>query len=255
MTNHRLRGAILNAEMSASALAEAVGVDTKSVARWVTEDRVPYPITRVRVARALDQQETYLWPSLLDAPNATDVAAAELDRIWPTRSAISSETWHALFSRATRQIDIMVYAGAFLIETLDLADVVRYKASAGTEVRVLIGDPDSSAVKCRAAELSLPWLPERCRSTARCLEPACHQAGVTVRLHGTTHYASHFRFDDVVLVNTHAFGVWSCQSPVLQLQGPGTGGLFDFYAGAFERAWTATSSSERSELGMGLVSG
>ncbi len=81
------------------------------------------------------------------------MAAAELDRIWPTRSAISSETWHALFSRATRQIDILVYAGAFLIETLDLADVLQYKAAAGTEVRVLVGDPESAAVRSRAAEL------------------------------------------------------------------------------------------------------
>jgi len=242
MTNHRLRGAMLNAEMSAAALAEAVEVDAKSVARWITEDRIPYPMTRVRVSRVLDQQETFLWPSLLQASNAPDVAAAELDRIWPTRSAISSETWHALFSRATRKIDILVYAGAFLIETLDLADVLRYKAASGTEVRVLVGDPESAAVQSRAAELSLPWLPERCRSTARCLEPARNEAGLTVRIHGTTYYASHFRFDDVVLVNTHAFGVWSCQSPVLQLQRASTSGLFDLHVGAFENVWAETSS-------------
>jgi len=250
MTNHRLRGAMLNAEMSAAALAEAVGVDAKSVARWITEDRFPYPMTRGRVSRVLDQQETFLWPSLLQASNASDVAAAELDRIWPTRSAISSETWHALFSRATRKIDILVYAGAFLIETLDLADVLQYKAASGTEVRVLVGDPESAAVHSRAAELSLPWLPERCRSTARCLEPASNEAGVTVRLHGTTYYASHFRFDDIVLVNTHAFGVWSCQSPVLQLQRSSTSGLFDLHVGAFENVWSEASlrtawSSER----------
>jgi hypothetical protein len=231
MANHRLRGAMLNAEVSAAALAEAVGVDVKSVTRWITEDRIPYPATRVRVSRVLDHQESYLWPALINTPTAAEMAVAELDRIWPTRSAISSETWHALFSRAKRQIDILVYAGAFLIETLDLVDIVQHKAAAGAEVRVLIGDPESAAVRSRAVELSLPWLPERCRSTARCLKPACHQAGVNIRLHGTTHYASHFRFDDVVLVNTHAFGVWSCQSPVLQLQRPGTGGLFDFYAG------------------------
>ena len=71
MTNHRLRGAMLNAEVSAAALAEAVGVDTKSVARWITEDRVPYPMTRVRVSRALDQQETFLWPSLIQGTECT----------------------------------------------------------------------------------------------------------------------------------------------------------------------------------------
>lgn len=242
MTNHRLRGAMLNAEMSTVDLAEAVEVDAKSVVRWIAEDRIPYPMTRVRVSRVLDQQETFLWPSLLQASNSSDVAAAELDRVWRTRSSISSETWHALFSRATRRIDILVYAGAFLIETLDLADVLEYKAASGTEVRVLVGDPESAAVQSRAIELSLPWLPERCRTTARCLEPARDRAGLTVRLHGTTYYASHFRFDDVVLVNTHAYGVWSCQSPVIQLQRASTNGLFDHYVGAFESAWSETSS-------------
>ena len=52
------------------------------------------------------------------------MAVGEIDQVWPTRSTISTETWHALFSGATRQLDILVYAGAFLIETLDLADVL-----------------------------------------------------------------------------------------------------------------------------------
>lgn len=229
---------MLNAELSVNQLAEAVEVDPKSVSRWISEDRVPYPLTRGRVARVLDQQETYLWPALLDMPNVAGSVGVELDRIWPTRSSISSEIWHALFSRATKRLDILVYAGAFLIETLDLVDVLQYKASTGTEVRVLVGDPSSAAVQARAAELSVPWLPERCRSTARCLEPTSSQPGVEVRLHGTTHYASHFRFDDVLLVNTHAFGVWSCQSPVFQFQSAGAGGgLFESQVCVFESVW------------------
>lgn len=228
---------MLNAELSVNQLAAAAEVDPKSVSRWIGEDRVPYPLTRVRVARVLDQHETFLWPALLDMPSAAGSATVELDRIWPTRSSISSETWHALFSRASKQIDILVYAGAFLIESLDLVDVLQYKASTGTEIRVLVGDPSSPAVQARAAELSLPWLPERCRTTARVLGPTT-QAGVGVRTHGSTYYASHFRFDDVLLVNAHAFGVWSCQSPVLQFQRAGTGGgLFEYQVCVFESAW------------------
>ena len=137
-----------------------------------------------------------------------------------------------------------MYAGAFLIETLDLPDILQYKAASGTEVRVLVGDPESAAVRSRAVELGLPWLPERCRSTARCLAPAVDAGGVTVRQHATTYYASHFRFDDVVLVNTHAYGVWSCQSPVLQLRQTNSNGLFETYAGAFEQAWGSVPSTE-----------
>ena len=43
--------------------------------------------------------------------------------------------------RATKQLDILVYAGAFLIETLDLADVLAWKTAKGTRIRVLVGDP------------------------------------------------------------------------------------------------------------------
>lgn len=230
---------MLNADVSASALAAAVGVDVKSVARWITEDRVPYPATRVRVAGVLNQHETFLWPALLKAPDACEVALAELDRIWPTRSSVSSETWHALFNRATSQLDILVYAGGFLIETLDLADVLRWKGSNGTTIRVLIGDPESAAVRMRAAEVSLSWLPERCRTTVKYLDDVRYEPGMAVRTHGTTLYASQFRFDDTLLVNVHAFGAWACHSPVYQLQRCASGRLFDFYAGAFERAWNS----------------
>ena len=245
---------MLNAEMTAPALAALVEVDVKSVTRWIAEDRIPYPVTRIKVARALHQEETFLWPAVLEAPDACAVAAAEVERIWPTRSAISTETWHTFFSKATSQLDILVYAGAFLIETLDLADVLQWKASAGTRVRVLVGDPGSAGVQARAAELSLDWLPERCRSTMEYLRAISRVPGVHVRPHGTTHYASLFRFDETLLANVHVFGVWACHSPVYQLRRSSSGSLFDFYSASFERAWrtscdgpgvAASSATER----------
>lgn len=226
---------MLNAGMTPAALAAAVEVDTKSVARWVSEDRLPYPVTRVKVAQVLHQEETFLWPTLLQDTEACSAAAAEIERVWSTRSSISSETWHALFSQATQQLDILVYAGAFLIETLDLADVLEWKASAGTKVRVLVGDPESPAVQLRATELSLDWLPERCGTTLNYLQ---HVGGIAVRPHRAAHYASLYRFDDIVLANVHAFGMWSCHSPVLQLRRTCSGRLFDFYARSFEHVWT-----------------
>ena len=70
MTNQRLRGAMLNAGLTAAALADAVQVDPKSVGRWMAEDRVPHPVTRQKVAAVLQQQETFLWPTLLVDPDA-----------------------------------------------------------------------------------------------------------------------------------------------------------------------------------------
>jgi hypothetical protein len=239
VTNQRLRGALLNAGLTPAALADAVQVDVKSVMRWIAEERIPYPVTRVKVAHVLHQEATFLWPALIQDGEACTVAATEIERVWPTRSSISSETWHALFSKATQQFDILVYAGAFLIEALDLADVLKWKVSNGARVRVLVGDPQSEAVGIRAAELSLEWLPQRCNSTLNYLRQV---NGIGVRPHGASHYASLFRFDDLLLANTHAYGIWACHSPVLQLHRSSSGMLFDFYASSFDNAWRRSGS-------------
>src|SRR4051794_26626010 len=108
--------------MTAAALADVVQVDPKSVSRWLAEDRVPHQVTRQRVAAILQQEETFLWPTLLvdsEADVGASAVPAEIERVWPMRCTISSETWHELFTGATRQLDILVYAGAFLIEALD----------------------------------------------------------------------------------------------------------------------------------------
>lgn len=237
MKNLRLRGAMLSAGLTTVGLAAAVEVDAKSVTRWLTENRVPHPVTRIRVARVLDQQEIYLWPALLQPSGAARCGEIDGEQVWSARSVISSETWHALFTKATAELDIQVYAGVFLIETLDLADVLTWKASRGTRIRVLVGDPDSAAVRRRAAELSADRLPERCRSM---LDYVRRVDGIQVRTHGTSHYVSIFRFDDTLLANPHSFAALACHSPVHQLQRWPSGELFDYWVGAFERTWIAS---------------
>ena len=82
-------------------------------------------------------------------------------------------------------------------------------------IRVLVGAPDSPAVRMRAAELSLDCLLSRCGSTLRILRAVL---GINVRPHQAVAYASPFRFDDNLLANTHAAGLWVCHSPVMQLR-------------------------------------
>lgn len=226
---------MLHAGLTAAALADAAQVDPKSVGRWLIEDRIPHPVTRHKVASILQEQETFLWPTLLvESEDDCAMAIGEIDQVWPARSMISTETWHGLFSGATRRLDILVYAGAFLVETLDLADVLAWKAATGTRIRILVANPDSQAVRLRAAELSLDWLPGRCASTMRYLQPV---GGIELRQHAAIHYASLFRFDDTLLANTHAAGVWACHSPVLHLRRTPSTALFEFYLRSFETIW------------------
>src|SRR4051812_29248795 len=63
--NQRLRNALATTGLTPAVLAERVGVDPKSVERWITQDRLPHPTTRASVAQTLGQDETYFWPALL----------------------------------------------------------------------------------------------------------------------------------------------------------------------------------------------
>ena len=170
MTNHRLRNAMAAAELTNARLAEQVGVDTKSVERWVTQGRQPHPTTRGRVARVLGFEETYLWPALLTSSRGLGASQSELVQLWPTRNEVPADVWRTLISRAERRMEILVYAGGFLVETFQLVDLMRAKSELGAEVRILIGDASCEAVRARGAEEGLPTLPQRCQSDAGVLE-------------------------------------------------------------------------------------
>ena len=64
MANERLRAGLAAAGMTSAGLAEQIGVDPKSVERWVQLDRVPHRVNRQKVAALLRRDEAYLWSSV-----------------------------------------------------------------------------------------------------------------------------------------------------------------------------------------------
>ncbi|MFD4404362.1 XRE family transcriptional regulator [Nocardia sp. NPDC058499] len=237
MTNERLRGAMAAANFTKNGLAEQLKISTKTVERWITQDRCPHPGLRLKVARALDRDETYLWPELLAGSRSTTATLSELVEIWPTRPEVPHEVWRSLMKQAGDHIDVLVYAGGFLVESLDFVNVVRTKAHAGVQVRILLGESDSPEVKARAREEGLPSLPQRCQSTLEYLRETMNQPMVDIRTHRTTLYNSIYRFGDSMLVNTHSYGAYAAKSPVQHLQKVPGGRLFSYYLDSFEAAW------------------
>jgi len=74
------------------------------------------------------------------------------------------------------------------------------------------------------------------------LRPAFRSASVEVRLHSTVLYNSIYRFDNDILVNSHAYGAPAAQSPVLHYRRFDGGRVFNHYLASFERVWaTATT--------------
>ncbi|AHH17644.1 hypothetical protein NONO_c28520 [Nocardia nova SH22a] len=237
MPNERLRGAMAAADVTKRALAERVEVNVKTVERWLTQGRRPHPGLRLAVARELGRDETYLWPELLADGRAAAASLSEIVQIWPTRPRVPHEVWHALMRQASSRIDVLVYAGGFLVESLDFVNIVRTKASANVWIRILLGEHESPEVMARAREEGLPSLPQRCRSTLEYLWETMSSPMVDIRTHRTPLYNSIYRFDDSMLVNTHSYGAYAARSPVQHLQRVPGGQLFDYYLDSFEAVW------------------
>lgn len=225
------------ARLTKYALAEQLQVNVKTVERWITQNRRPHPGLRLAVARALDRDETYLWPELLSEDRAARASLSEIVQIWPTRPTVPHDVWRSLMLRAANHIDVLVYAGGFLVESLDFVNVVRAKAAAHVEIRVLLGEAESPEVIARAREEGLRSLPERCRSTLEYLRETMSSPMVDIRTHRTPLYNSIYRFDDSMLVNTHSYGAYAAKSPVQHLQRVPGGHLFDYYRSSFEAVW------------------
>lgn len=225
------------ANLTKHALAERLEINVKTVERWITQGRCPHPGLRLAAARELGRDETYLWPELLASSRAATASLSEIVQIWPTRSEVPHEVWRSLMRQATNRIDVLVYAGGFLVESLDFVDVVRSKAAADVVVRILLGESDSPEVIARSREEGLPSLPQRCRSTLEYLWKTTSSPMVDIRTHRTPLYNSIYRFDDSMLVNTHSYGAYAARSPVQHLQRVPGGHLFGYYSESFDAVW------------------
>lgn len=237
MPNQRLRNALAARRMTTTTLADDVGVDQKSVERWITQDRTPHPITRAAVSQALGNDETYFWPSLLGTRQSRDATGNELVQIWPTRNLVPGDVWQSLLDQANDEVCILVYAGSFLFEAYDLVETIRAKAAAGTRFKILVGDGGCEAVRVRSLEEGRAAIGDRCRSSLEYISVVAGVENVEIRTHRTTLYVSIFQFDESMLINNHTYGSFATHSPVMHLRKVGGGQLFNFYADSFDRVW------------------
>jgi hypothetical protein len=239
VANERLRSCIAGARLTIPDVAAQVGVDPKTVERWIILGRVPHRSHRWATASLLGTDEAYLWPEVMDDARTQLTSAAELVTLYPNRGAVPGELWHSLVDGATNHIDILVFSGLFLPDGYpEVARVLAAKAEQGIKVRLAFGDPDSEAVRLRGEEERIgDGMAARIRLSLVYLQDALRAPGVEVRFHGTTLYNSIYRFDDDALVNAHVYGAPAAHSPVLHLRRLPGGLLFDHYLASFERVW------------------
>ena len=239
MANERLRSTIAATGHSYESVASKVGVDPKTVERWVSRGRPPHRKHRWATAQLLDVDEAYLWPVVLKDPLTQAASEAEFVHLYPTRGSVPIDLWRGLADSAKDSLDVLAYAALFLPDTdPEFAGKLAAKGAAGCRVRLLLGDPAGSAVALRGDEEGIgAGLAERIRMSLAYLDPLVDAAGVHVRLHNATLYASIFRSDTTMLVNTHVYGSPAAANPVLHLQRVAGGRMYDTYQRSFEQMW------------------
>ncbi|WP_280400872.1 DUF5919 domain-containing protein [Nocardia carnea] len=238
MSNERLRVAMAAGGWTHASLAEATGVDPKSVERWVNLGRIPRRRTAIQAAERLGEDVHVLWPALRQARPARAVSP-ELVALHDQRADVPASTFVNLFAAARERIDVLVYAAVFLHEAYPrLNDLLIERAEAGCSIRLAVGDPDGVNVRQRGTEEKFGHgIESRCRLALmhyRALQPT---AGIELRTHDTTLYNSIYRADDQMLVNAHVWGVNAYGAPVWHLRRTLDGGLFDTYTESFDAVW------------------
>ena len=230
----------LQAGLTTEAVAAKLLVDAKTVERWMTQDRTPYPRHRHALSTLLGAAESYLWPTAVPPERQATIAASEIVGVFPHRNAIPHELWDRLLDAATDRIDVLVHAGQFLVERPAFIPTLAEKAAAGVNVRINFGDPASRAVSLRSEEeqLGKGVLGGRIKYGLVAYRPLLDTPGIEFCFHKTTLYNSIFRFDTEMIVNMHVYGVPGAHAPALHLRKLGAGDLFDTYAKSFVDVWT-----------------
>jgi hypothetical protein len=220
-------------------VADHVGVDPKTVERWVKLGRLPHPGHRLDVAAMLKSDVGYLWPEALSDEDRKAASNAELVALYPSRGAVPRDLWIRLIEGARERIEVLVYAGLFLPDGYPhLAKVLAEKAQQDVAVRLALGDPTSDAVALRGEEEGIgEGMAARVRLSLSYLREAIQAPAVETRLHNTTLYNSIYRADQDILVNAHVYGAPAAQSPVIHLRRIPGAHLFQHYEVSLERVW------------------
>lgn len=237
MANERLREALIKANLTEGGLGGLIGVDPKTVQRWISQGRPPHRRTAIQAAAHLRVDVNWLWPQL-NGSTSYDVNE-EVAGFYPHRAAVPKRLWLELLQSARREIGLLAFASLFLPEeNPDAIDLLEAKAAAGVRVRILLGDPDSPEVALRGREERLgDAISARVRMALAYYRPLIGVPGIEFHLHRATLYNSIFIFDDQMLINQHIYGAYGYIAPILHLQQTPAGDLFGTYLRSFERVW------------------
>lgn len=245
------RAAPSNARLSGyshETLAKDIGLDPKSVQRWITKDVTPRRSTAQRAAKLLGVPASWLWPA--SESDRESASQAEIVCLYPHRSEVPKHLWLDLLTATHQRVWLYANASLFLPEdNPESIDIIRCKAEAGLQVQLLMADPDSPECVMRGIEERLfDAIPARVRMALAYYAPLVGVPGVEFRLQRATLYNSIFVYDDEMLVNQHVYGMYGYMAPILHLRHIDGGDFFNMYVRSFERVWEIGAPIEESHF-------
>lgn len=245
MSNEVLRDAIHRSGFTVDSLGQKLGVDPKTVSRWVRIGRKPYARTMHAVSKLLDVPVNQLWPDALTTEQQAAVTDSEIIASYPRRSQVPPDTWNRLFDQAENHIDILAYVALFLPEqNPTLIPRIKEKANSGTKIRVLLGDPDCDALAVRGAEEGIgDAIAAKLRNVMSFYRQLSVIENVYVGFHKTTLYNSIYRYDDDMLISMHALGLPGAHAPMMHIRRLAGGQWFYLYAGIFDRVLSESTDA------------
>jgi hypothetical protein len=189
--------------------------------------------------------QTQKTPRPAPSTGSADQGVEQVVAFYPHRADTPKSLWMNLLVSAQENIDLFANASLFLPEeNPEAIEIIKKKATGGTKVRILLGDPDHPAMELRGREERLfEAIPGRIRMALAYYRPLVDVEGIQFRLHGTSLYNSIFRYDDQMLVNQHIYGTYGYMAPILHLRKVTGADLFDTYMKSFELIWREESYS------------
>ena len=246
MPNERLRATLLESDYDQRSLADDLGLDHKSVQRWVTRDITPRRSTAHRAAKLLGVSPSWLWPDL--ETDRESASHAEIVTLYPHRSEVPRHLWLDLLTGAAEGSGFTrMQAFSCPRTTRTPSPLSGARSRSGLDIRIMMADPDSpECVKRGIEERLFDAIPARVRMALAYYAPLAGIPGIEFRLQAETLYNSIFIYDDEMLINQHVYGMYGYMAPILHLRRMEGGDFFDMYASSFERVWEVSSPIEES---------
>ena len=214
--NEILRRALVDAGLDEVCVAADLGVDPKTVRRWL-EGRVPRPRHRRALAALTGLDEPDIWKELRGRRRIPPEVTAMYSHRW----AVPGSVWTSLLQSAVRAVDILDSVDSPPPDDEDYAAEIQACVRRNVPARILL---------CSEPKVALP-------DDRSGMLFGLAALGAQVRVYSAPNYHSMLRADDQMIVHHRVEGVAGERTPVVHLSQVVEGRMYASYLEGFEQIW------------------